>query len=605
LDTINDYIIQTKNIKMKKIYFSIQLIGIGFLAMAQNAPTTNISILEPAPICTNGGCTLLTTEHVSPQNTTNYTVNSIPYSPSFPFFGGTTLSANADDVWSPTIALPFTFGFYGNTYNSLLVGSNGVVTFDLTNNNPSGNCQWSFNQTIPNPTFPIRNAIYGVYQDTNISSPPVTNPALQNVNYYILDTGANASPNRVFVINFNELPQYQCNTSVGFQTSQIVLYESTNIIDIYVKSRNACTTWNAGSGLIGIQNQAGTNALVPAGRNTGTWTTTNEAWRITPNGGYLPTTFQWYLDGLLLPNEFLDSLIACPNGNSSYSVKMSVLNADSSITVVSSNEVTPYIVPEPAFENPQDLIFCTQEPFVYVANLTTNTNLILGALNSNDYSISYYETLVDAENLSSNFIANPSNYAFTENKTIYVSIQEEVATSCHYIKSFALTIIPVVNAPTGAPNQNFTSGQTLADLIVIGDNLTWYDAPTEGNLLPSSTLLQDNTTYYATQSVSGCESNRNVNANRFAVTTNLVLSNTSFTASDFSVYPNPVADMLNVAAKDNLKSVIVYNAIGQQILHLNPDQKEMQIATTKFSKGVYFIKLSTEKGSHTLKIIKN
>jgi hypothetical protein len=54
-----------------------------------------------------------------------------------------------------------------------------------------------------------------------------------------------------------------------------------------------------------------------------------------------------------------------------------------------------------------------------------------------------------------------------------------------------------------------------------------------------------------------------------------------------------------------LKSVVVYNAIGQQVLHLNPDQKELQIATTKFSKGVYFITLNTEKGSSTLKIIKN
>ncbi len=70
-----------------------------------------------------------------------------------------------------------------------------------------------------------------------------------------------------------------------------------------MKSRNACTTWNAGSGLIGIQNQSGTNALVPAGRNTGSWSATNEAWRISPNGGNLPTTFAWYVDGLLLPNR--------------------------------------------------------------------------------------------------------------------------------------------------------------------------------------------------------------------------------------------------------------------------------------------------------------
>ncbi len=203
-------------------------------AIAQNAPITSISILEPAPICTNGSCTLLTTEHLSPQNTTNYTVNSIPYNPSFPFFGGTTLNASADDVWSPTIDLPFSFSFYGNTYNSLLVGSNGVITFDLVNNNSAGLCQWSFNQTIPNPTFPIRNAIYGVYQDTNIASPPVTNPTIQNVNYYLLDTGINAAPNRVFVVNFNELPQFQCNNSVGFQTSQVYFCMNRPILLIFM-----------------------------------------------------------------------------------------------------------------------------------------------------------------------------------------------------------------------------------------------------------------------------------------------------------------------------------------------------------------------------------
>ena len=586
---------------MKKIYFTIQLLGISLMAFAQNSPYANISIAEPAPICSEGGCTLLTTEYLNLRSTTEYVVSSIPFVPLFPFTGGVTLNNTADDSWSPSFTLPFPVTFYGNTYNTILVGSNGVVTFDITNQNPSGYCNWPFTQTIPNANFPIKNAIYGVYQDTNIASPPVTNPAIQNVNYYV----ANIAPNRVFVINFNELPQFQCNANVGLQTSQIIIYETTNIIDIYVKSRTSCTTWNSGSGLIGIQNQEGTNALVPAGRNTGTWSTTNEAWRFSPNGAPLQTTFAWYSNGLLLPNEFSDSLIACPNGNSSYSVMMSVLNPDSSQTTVSSNEVTPFIVPEPAFENPQDLIFCTQEPFVYVADLTTNTNLILGALNPNDYSISYYETLVDAENSSSNFIANPSNYAFTEDKTIYVSIQEEVETGCHYVKSFGLTIIPLVNAPTGAPTQNFTSGQTLADLIVIGDNITWYYAPTEGNVLPSNTLLQDNTTYYATQSVSGCESNRNVNSNRFAVTTNLVLSNESFTTTAFSVYPNPVDDVLTVAANEDLKSVIVYNAIGQQVLDLNPDQKELQIITTKLSKGVYFIKLSTEKGSRTLKIIKN
>ena len=62
--------------------------------------------------------------------------------------------------------------------------------------------------------------------------------------------------------------------------------------------------------------------------------------------------------------------------------------------------------------------------------------------------------------------------------------------------------------PTADANQNFVSGQTLADLTVAGSNLTWYDALTGGNVLPTSTELVDATTYYVSQTIDGCESER-------------------------------------------------------------------------------------------------
>lgn len=590
---------------MKKLYLAIQLFGISLLAVAQTAPLAHVTIQEPSLVCTPGSCTTLTTEFSILKSTTNYQVASIPFNPPFAYTGGTLLNNSADDVWSPTITLPFSFCFYGTTYNSVLVGSNGVITFDLTNQIPGGYCNWPFTQTIPNATFPIRNAIYGVYQDSNISSPPVTNTLVQNVNYYLLDSGLNAAPNRVFVVNFNELPQFQCNSSVGLQTSQVVIYETTNIIDIYVKNRTACSSWNSGSGLIGIQNQSGTLALTPAARNTGTWSATNEAWRFSADGGDLPVAFSWYDNGVLIPNETSSSLVVCPTFNdNSYTVNLSVPTCDNTQTVLQSNTINQLLVPEPAFESPLNLTFCTQDPPVYTADLSSNTNVIFSSLNANDYSIAYYENLVDAQNSAANYITNLSTYGFTENKTIYVSIQEEMQTGCHYIKSFELNIIPLVTPPTGNNVQTFTSGQTLADLVVIGENIIWYDAPTDGNVLPSMTLLQDNTTYYATQSLDGCESNRNTNANRLAVTTNLVLRTEFFTSNLFSVYPNPVDDMLTLTAKSNLKTVVVYNAIGQQILRFNPNQKELQINTATFHSGVYFLKMNTDTESRMLKVVK-
>lgn len=584
---------------MKKIYFTIQLIVISLMGVAQNSPFANISILEPAPICSEGVCISLNSEYLNLRSTTEYVVSSIPFEPLFPFTGGVTLNNTADDVWSPSFTLPFPVTFYGNTYNTILVGSNGVVTFDLTNQNPSGYCNWPFTQTIPNTNFPIRNAIYGVYQDTNIVSPPVSNQSIQNVNYYV----ANVAPNRVFIINFNELPQYQCNANVGLQTSQIVIYETTNIIDINVKNRTSCNTWNSGSGLIGIQNQAGTNATVPAARNTGAWSATNEAWRFIPNGAPLPTIFEWYLNGLLLPNEFSDSLIVCPNGNSSYSVMMSVLNPDSSQITLTSNEVTPLLVAEPSFNIPLDLVFCAESPFIYIANLDFNTNIILEALNPLDFEVTYYENMTDAETGTSNNISNVSAYSFTENKTIYAAIQEYSQTGCRYIKPFQLIIIPTVNPPTGNSLQSFSAGQTIENLIVEGENITWYDAATAGNVLLPSTPLQDDTTYYASQSISGCES-RNVNSNRLAVTVNLVLGAVDFNDSSFFVYPNPANESITISCQNAIQSIQISNSIGQEIFAINPNEKETKLMISQLPNGLYFIRLSASNGFKTFKIVK-
>lgn len=72
--------------------------------------------------------------------------------------------------------------------------------------------------------------------------------------------------------------------------------------------------------------------------------------------------------------------------------------------------------------------------------------------------------------------------------------------------SAELTI--VVNstpAPSGSTAQTFSVGSTLADVVVTGSNIQWYDAP-GGNLLPPSTLLVNGLTYYASQTDNGCES---------------------------------------------------------------------------------------------------
>jgi len=72
-----------------------------------------------------------------------------------------------------------------------------------------------------------------------------------------------------------------------------------------------------------------------------------------------------------------------------------------------------------------------------------------------------------------------------------------------------------VSAPTASAAQSFCAGATIANLAATGSGIQWYAASSGGVSLSSSTALADNTTYYVSQTISGCES---VNRTAVAVT---------------------------------------------------------------------------------------
>lgn len=89
--------------------------------------------------------------------------------------------------------------------------------------------------------------------------------------------------------------------------------------------------------------------------------------------------------------------------------------------------------------------------------------------------------------------------------TTVVSYTATSAAGCVSTCSFNVTVNSTP-APTGSANQSFSSGATLANVMVSGSNIQWYTAANGGTLLPSSTVLVNGTTYYATQTLNGCES---------------------------------------------------------------------------------------------------
>ena len=482
---------------------------------SQAAPLVQVTIPTPNPVCNAGDCTQLQANYNTIKQTNDYTVTPVVYNPNFPFTGGTVIQNTSDDSWTQIVNLPFTFCFYGQSYNQLLVGTNGVITFNTSGPNytPGGACRWAYTATIPNADANfIRNAIFGVYQDTDIStgalSDDTTPNNIQNVNYYVLDTGPNAAPNRVFVANFNELPQFSCHAASGLQTSQIIIHETTNIIDVLISKRSPCLNWNSGSGLVGIQNALGTLTRVPPGRNTGTWSATNEAWRFTPNGAVtVPSSIQWFHNGAPFGALNENPITVCPTGPDTYTAQVTytICNGQPAIVEESVNiDVTQLPVNDPV-----DLVVCSATPLPCV-DLDQTLFMQTGIANPAWYDITFYDDLTAAQNAAGppNLLlgANLTNYCLTSNpQTFYARIEDLAVTGCVQIRPFTVS---VSSSPSGAftyDQSPYCSSITLAQPntpVGLTPGGTFSAVP-NGTTPATNVLSIDPTTGAITPSLSG------------------------------------------------------------------------------------------------------
>ena len=73
--------------------------------------------------------------------------------------------------------------------------------------------------------------------------------------------------------------------------------------------------------------------------------------------------------------------------------------------------------------------------------------------------------------------------------------------------------------------------------------------------------------------------------------------------SNFSIYPNPVKNELNITSANSLKNVKIINAIGQEIMNENVAGNHYKVNTSSFNKGIYFVQIESEKGKSTKKFV--
>jgi len=102
---------------------------------------------------------------------------------------------------------------------------------------------------------------------------------------------------------------------------------------------------------------------------------------------------------------------------------------------------------------------------------------------------------------------NPLSYGLSGTYTIVWDYSDGNGNTSHQNQTVTITSQPL---PTTNTPQTFCVDQNakLDDIQITGQNIKWYSNQTAGTLVPATTVLQDKATYYASQTINGCESER-------------------------------------------------------------------------------------------------
>ena len=74
--------------------------------------------------------------------------------------------------------------------------------------------------------------------------------------------------------------------------------------------------------------------------------------------------------------------------------------------------------------------------------------------------------------------------------------------------------------------------------------------------------------------------------------------------NEFSFYPNPVQDRLNLKSPSDIENISVYNMLGQEIIRQAPNARTSEVDMSALQTGAYFVKVTINGITETKQIIK-
>ena len=198
----------------------------------------------------------------------------------------TILPQLSDDVYAQAVPIGFNFSFYGNTYTQCVIGSNGLLSFNVSN--AGAGCPYSLTSmaTLPSGAFPTtQNSIMGCYMDMNPSQINPITGQIGSIQYQTLGT----APNRKFVVLYQNINGFSCGSECNYLS--IILFEGSNLVDVMIGRKMSCPAWNGNLAIQGVNSPSGATATITPGRNNTVWTALQDGKRFTPTSASNTTNY--------------------------------------------------------------------------------------------------------------------------------------------------------------------------------------------------------------------------------------------------------------------------------------------------------------------------
>lgn len=224
------------------------------------------------------------------------------------------------------------------------------------------------------------------------------------------------------------------------------------------------------------------------------------------------------------------------------------------------------------------------------------------------------------DNVSGKIMATITNDAFNYGCTS-VAVSRDQATAgagavpyngnnvaANYVMAKTFTITPTTNNTSGNTTIKFyfTEAEIAAWEGITGKNRSALRIIKDG----TATSITPVTGTFATvnPTFEGTFTNGIGGVYYFGSNTTLGVSNFEL-ANAISIYPNPTKDILNISVDNSIglpDSYEIYNGLGQSLNKtFITNNSDLTINTNRLSSGMYFIKISKDGSSSTLRFIKN